>query len=57
MFLAMEYMIRTGAFWIAKVDVNEMLAKENYFVILAVVFGTLTPDSLYAQIFCNGLCI
>lgn len=53
----MEYMIRTGAFWIAKVDVNEMLAKENYFVILAVVFGTLTPDSLYAQIFCNGLCI
>ena len=57
MFLVMEYMICAGAFWIANVDVSEMLAKENRFGILAVVFETLIPDSLYAQIFCNSLCI
>lgn len=44
--LAVEYMMCTGAFWVAKVDVYEMLAKENNFGILAIVLETFIHDSL-----------
>lgn len=47
----------TGAFWVVKVDVYEMLAEEKDFGILAVVFETIIPDSLYAWIFYKSLCI
>lgn len=44
--LAVEYMMYSGAFWVAKVDVCEMLAKENNFGILAIVLETIIHDSL-----------
>ena len=40
-----------SAFWVAKIDVCKMLAKETDFGILAVVFETIIPGSLYVQFF------
>lgn len=45
---AVEYMMCTGASWVAKPDVSKMLQKEADFGILAVIFETIISDSLYA---------
>lgn len=44
--LDMEYMMCNSTFWVTMGGVYEILAKENNFGILAVVFETIIMDSM-----------